>query len=567
MVILGINYFPQFIHDPAVVLIRDGKIEAMLEEERFVQEKRAFNRVPLNSIKYCLDKFDIKIEEIDYVALSWDCNRVYEKRGLNCRVSDEKMLKMLFPRSIFKYESLPKLVYVDHHKAHAASSFYVSNFDESTIVVVDGQGEESSISIWRGKGNKIDLIRMLDTDGHLSLGYLYDSASLYLGLGVWNSGKFMGLSSYGNPRFDLECININKEYFSIPALQGKVEIGLNNQLDESSQIRKFWIEEFSKIVNVENKRMYFYDYERGKLSHRLEFNDIAKDFAASIQSKLEEVLVNVVKSAINETGCRNVCLSGGVALNCVANNVIDKLDVVDNLFVQPAAGDAGSSLGAALTVLAEVYSLRPSGKFSPYGGPEYSNNIIKNILDNTGVKYSYTDDICGKSSDLLSDGQVIGWFQGKMEFGPRALGSRSILANPCIKNINNIVNDKVKFRELWRPFAPSILNSEKDKYFKDASESPYMLKTASFKEEYRNKFPGITHIDYTARLQTVDDSLNPKYNKLIESFNAKTDVPMVLNTSFNKRGKPIVNSPYEALEMFYSTGMDTLVLGDFIIKK
>lgn len=567
MNVLGLNYWPGYNHDTAATLIVDGKIVAMAEEERFTESKHAFDTIPHNAIRYCLQEGHVTLDQIDYVAISWDPEKIYNPRNIDRTLTADQVLSKLFPKDIFKFEKMPELIFVDHHQAHAASAYYVSGFNDAAVLVVDGQGESSSISIWEGSGSKLQRVEDLDQFGLKSLGYFYDSASAYVGLGIWGTGKFMGLSSYGKPVHQFDNIELTEDGFTFTGFEGRVQPGKNNALDEGTQIRNIWIEKFKEIAPLSSKRDYYYDPVRCFTYHDLDFTDDAKNFAASVQYEVEKIMAHISKIALKKTHKQKLCLAGGVALNCLANSVINKLEEVEDMFVQPAASDSGTSLGAALAVYMKYNADRPTGMFSPYGGPSFSNKDIQSLLDQIGIAYKKSDDIYKEAATRINEGKIVGWFQHRAEFGPRALGSRSIIANPCIADIKDIVNRRVKFREMWRPFAPSILAEHMDEYFEDGVASPYMLFTAMFKEEYRNAFPGVTHIDGSARLQTVHEEINEDYYRLIKAFYETSGVPMILNTSFNMRGKPIVNSPYHAIQMFYTTGIDTLILGDYVIEK
>jgi len=592
MYILGIS---AFYHDSAAALICDGKIIAAVQEERFSRIKND-SSFPKSSIKFCLEYANITLNEIDKIMF-YDDSVLKFKRILDT-------YKTYFPKSIpFIFKSLPiwltkKLfwkknlidefyknfgVLIDkniisnttHHASHAASAFFPSPFDRAAILVIDGVGEFETVSLWTGKNSKLHKIESINFPH--SLGLLYSAFTYYLGFKV-NSGEYkvMGLAPYGEPKYvDMikkYLINIDKEgNFTLNMDYFNYHIGNTMTNDK-----------FHKLFGKEPRR------PEAKLTQ------FEMDMASSIQKIAEEVMIKLVKKIKTKTNLDNLCLAGGVALNCVANGKILKLNIFKNIWIQPAAGDAGGSLGAALYCYYHILNNKrdvtyPDKMQGSYLGPEFEDDTIKQYLDKFHFKYkSYDfDSLVDKVVELLINKKVVGWYQGRMEFGPRALGNRSIIADPRDPNMQKILNLKIKYRESFRPFAPSILKEEVNKWFELDMDSPYMLIVADVKKERqismtdeqkklfgieklsipRSQIPAVTHVDYSARIQTVDKDINPKYYKLIEKFYKKTDCPILVNTSFNVRGEPIVCTPKDSLTCFLNTKMDALAIGNFLLLK
>lgn len=563
MIILGINGWYTRSHDPSAGLIKDGKILAMAEEERFIRKKYAFDKIPVNAIGYCLNEANISPNEIDIVAFGWDYRLMYSLRQIKFSYHNDAILDTIFPRNIFRYKIKPKLVIVPHHLAHAASTFFTSGFNEATILVVDGQGENESTTIAYGKGNEISILKTFPIRD--SLGYFYESINKYIGFHYLDSGKTMGLAPYGKTNVDFRNIKTDDKRYNVNL---KKELQYDSlHLDEQEALVALWHEELKKYVKFPNKVKYVFDKNKNKIKPKFDIPQVYKDLAASAQDALENTMIHLVKIAIKMTGVKDVCLSGGVSLNCVANSKILQNTPINNLFIFPSANDAGVSAGAALYAAA-LYDKKT--KFSkiihPYFGPEYTNREVEKILKSRKICYTKAKDIYKTGAKLLAENKIIGWFQGRMEIGPRALGNRSILANPTIKSNWKRVNI-IKGRELWRPLAPAILDKHKEEYFENAAYSPFMLTTFQVKKDKRKVVPAIVHIDGSSRPQIVSKNANRKFWNLIFHFHKLTGVPVILNTSFNGLGEPIVCSPQDAICMFYNSALDYLIINDFIIQK
>ncbi len=557
MYILGIS---AFYHDSAIALLKDGHLIFAAEEERYTRKKHD-NSFPFNAIDNALKYENITLEEIEHIVF-------YEKpivkfdRIIDTHIRNYPFSYKLFYYAMplwmkdrlkmkyFIYDHLGKYpLFSNHHLSHASAAYYLSPFNESAVVTIDGVGEWNTLSIGKGNGNKVNIIKTIDFPH--SIGLLYSTITAFLGFKVNNGeGKVMGLASYGEP--------IYKEKFK--------------------KLVKIFPDGSFKL----NKKYFSYEYRDRMFSQKLitllgekpripesELTKFHYDIAATLQWLLEEMVLNIIKHAKEITGSNNLALSGGVVLNSVMNGKILKSGIFENYFFLPASGDDGASMGAALYLWNHILEKERTPQLQNlYLGNEYSLNNIETVIKHNGLNYKKIDDISDYIANKLNENKIIGLFQGKMEFGPRALGNRSILANPIYAENKDILNEKVKHREGFRPFAPSMLEEEFHNYFpvKKGITSPYMIICLEVKEGKRT-FPAAIHVDNTARVQTVNEKQNKTYYKIIKKFNELTGVPVVLNTSFNLRGEPIVCSPQDAIDTFLKTQMDILVLGNFIVEK
>ncbi len=589
--ILGIS---AFYHDSAAALLEDGKIVNCIQEERLSRKKND-SSFPSLSIKKILEIQNISLSEIDHIVFYekpfLKFNRILETclafapygfvqfiKSIPIWIKDKLFLKLNIIEELNKIEKITniknKIKFSEHHLSHAASAFYTSNFQESLILTIDGVGEWATSSISLGNKNKINKIGEIKYPH--SLGLLYSAFTLYCGFKV-NEGeyKLMGLAPYGNPKYkDLIYQNL-----------------IHVESDGSFQLNMDYFD-YCVGLNMINKK---FCKLFGKKNRKLDDNKIDTfymDIAASIQKVIEEVILKICKHFKGKYSIENICLAGGVALNCVANGKILSEKIFKNIYIQPAAGDAGGSLGAALAYwhigLNKERNIQSNDNMNgSYLGPEYSNEFIKNVLDKKNLSYSFikTEELPLKVSKLLSKQKVIGWFQGKMEFGPRALGNRSILGDPRSENMQSILNQKIKFREGFRPFAPSVLKELANQWFDLETESPYMLLVSKIKKNKlitvneknligleklkvkRSNIPAVTHVNCTARVQTVDSEKNFLFYKLISSFNDITGCPILINTSFNIKDEPMVCDPKDAINCFLKTNMDYLVLGNYLLSK
>ncbi len=594
--ILGIS---AYYHDSAATLIKDGQIICAVQEERFTRKKHD-SSFPYNAILYCLNSNNIDLEKVNNIVyyekplLTFErlletylgsaprggrsfiaAMQVWLKEKLFLKENLKKELKSLQNKLNEHSDYVPELLFSEHHLSHAAAAFYPSPFEESVILCMDGVGEWATTSAWIGKGNKIEPLWEISFPH--SLGLLYSAFTYYCGFKV-NSGeyKLMGLAPYGEPKYK----NLIKE--KIIDIKEDGTFRLNIEYFKYHRGFTMTSKKFNKLFGKTPRKS------------ESELEQFHMDLAASIQSVTEEIVLKLSKSLRKETKIKNFCLAGGVALNCVANGKIIEEKIYDNVWIQPASGDAGSSLGAALFAwhgfLGKYRKVNPADSMKgAYLGCKYSNNEIKTFLQNIKATYRTLEDeeLFNSLAKLLDEGKVIGWFNGPMEFGPRALGGRSIIGDPRNKKMQSIMNLKIKYRESFRPFAPSILEEDLSNQFEMKVKSPYMLLVAPVKKELckkmtkdenklfgidklnisRSSMPAITHVDYSARIQTVNPKENPRYYKLIKSFKKRTGCPVVINTSFNVRGEPIVRSPEDAYRCFMRTEMDVLVLENQILLK
>ena len=590
--IIGIS---AFYHDSAASLIEDGNIIAAAQEERFSRKKHD-DRFPKNAIKFILENSNCSLNEIDkiifyekpflkferlletYIAFSPKGFKQFSKAipiWLKEKLFQKKQIINYLKEIDNSFLPEDKILFSEHHFSHAASAFYPSPFDCAVILTADGVGEWATTTVAIGNSNKIEMKKEIEFPH--SLGLLYSAFTYYTGFKV-NGGeyKLMGLAPYGEPKF--------------------VKTILDNLIDVK--------EDGSFRLNQD-----YFDYATGLTMTNKKFNDLFgclprnpenedisqfhMDIGASVQKVTEDIMLKIARNLRTEYGIENLCLAGGVALNCVANGKILKEKIFKNIWIQPAAGDAGGSLGAALGYWYNELKMERSNKNidsmrCSYLGPEYSNEKIKNILIDIGAKFESleNDNLLDFTTDKLAEGKAVGWFQNKMEFGPRALGGRSILGDARSPEMQKKLNLKVKFRESFRPFAPAILLEDLNEWFDLDSESPYMLLVGKVKEDklieqtpdqksakgleklniIRSKIPAVTHVDNSARIQTVTAE-NGIYYDLIKSFKKKTGCPVIVNTSFNVRGEPPVNTPVDAYKCFMATDLDILVLGNCVMEK
>ncbi len=594
MYILGVS---AWYHDSGACIIKDGVILAAAQEERFTRKKHdaAF---PLNAITYCL--YEAKISQNDICSIVF-----YEKPFLKFERLLETYLAFapkgftsfarsmplwikdkLFQRKNIVYElkSLwgseaeisKRLLFSEHHMSHAASAFFPSPFEQAAVLTLDGVGEWTTSSIAIGNKNTLKITKEIHFPH--SLGLLYSAFTYYTGFKV-NSGEYkvMGLAPYGEPRF----VDLIKDNLINICEDGSFQLDMS-YFDYSTGL---------KMTNAKFDRLF------GGPA-RLPESDLTQremDLAASVQKVTEEVIVRLARSIAKETNQKNLCLAGGVALNCVANGILQREKIFENIWIQPAAGDAGGALGAALAAYhihenqPRIFTDHRDHMYGSYLGPDFSSEEIQTRLKKIGaVFHKYREqEIIDRTAVELANEKAIGWMQGRMEFGPRALGGRSIIADPRSPKMQKQLNLKVKFRESFRPFAPSVLAEYVSEWFEFDGNSPYMLVVADVKKNRRLKMteaekalfgierlnvprstiPAITHVDYSARLQTVHEDTNPRYYKLIKRFNEITQCPIVVNTSFNVRGEPIVCSPEDAFRCFMGTELDLLVIDNFMLYK
>ena len=562
MLILGIS---AFYHDSAACLMRDEQVVAAAQEERFTRKKHDFG-FPANAIKYCFREGGIEAKDLDYIAyydkpfLKFE--RILETylavapRGIGTfiRAMPQWLRQKLWISDLIKkelgYEG--EIVFPSHHESHAASAFFASPFKEAAILTMDGVGEWATTAYGIGRGNKIELKQQI-TFPH-SLGLLYSAFTYYTGFKV-NSGeyKLMGLAPYGEPKYkDLileKLIDLNED--------GSFKLNL-----------KYFA--YTHSMRTTNKK-FNQLFGGPPRTSETPIDQRHKDIARSIQAVTEDVVMAMASHVHKETKMENLCLAGGVALNCVSNGRLVRESPFKDIYVQPAAGDAGCALGAASLAYYHWLGNERKAKTvlpSPYVGPGFSDEEIEKALKERGAVYKKLNpkDLLKQTAKLMADRRVVGWFQGRMEFGPRALGNRSILADATDEKMQKNLNLKIKFRESFRPFAPTVMLDKSQEYFELDRPSPYMLLVAQVCEKNR-VIPSVTHVDHSARIQTVSREENPLYYDLIKEFYKLTGVPVIINTSFNVRGEPIVCTPDDAYTCFMRTNMDNLVTGPYRMNK
>ncbi len=560
MKILGINGcgWLNVAHDASAVFLDNGKLKWAVEEERFIRQKRAYDKKPFNAIKFCLEQEEINLDDVDIIAFSWDWSKHLPRKSQKYE-SDEELLSNFFPKKFFYYDKKPKIIKIEHHLAHASSTFRCSGFENAAILVVDGQGEYCSSSIWSGKKYE-PISKEWSNNIKDSLGFLYSAACRYIGMRNGDEGKMMGLAPYGKPQEEIIA--------KISKFKPKMtKDDLNRHDGQMRPIIGQWIRFFEREFGAKDSTPVSFNNMEGTITKDIKFTKFQKDFAASLQEYLEREIIKLAKKAVELTGFDRLCLAGGVALNCIANSKILENEIVKEIYVQPASNDAGTAIGAAIEasfMFDKKLSFDRIGH--TYFGPEYSNEEIKKVLDSYEINYKRFRNISKKCAELLHKGEIVAWFQGKMELGPRALGNRSILANPTKKDMWIKVN-KIKNRELWRPFAPSILSEKTKDYFEIKDNFYFMIVASKVKKSKIEKIPAVVHNDETSRPHAVNRNYNKRYYNLIKSFEKLSGIPLVLNTSFNDKGEPLVCTPKDAIRTFFASRLKYFAIGDFLVEK
>ena len=591
--ILGLS---AYYHDSAAALIQNGCILAAAQEERFTRIKHDA-RFPITAIGYCLSEAKISPKEIDYVVFYdkpflkferlLETYLAFAPRGFNSfrkaiplwlkeKLFQKKMLCDELHKFGFEGNLANRLLFSEHHLSHAASAFFPSPFSKAAILTMDGVGEWATTSLALGKENKIEILKEIHFPH--SIGLLYSAFTYYTGFKV-NSGeyKLMGLAPYGEPKYAQQILD---HLIDLKA-DGSFRLDLSY---------------FNYCTGLTMTSTRFHDlFEGPPRSAESQLTQKHMDIAASIQKVTEEVVLRLARSLLKETGEKNLCLAGGVALNCVANGKVLREGGQNHLWIQPASGDAGGALGAALAAyhlhLEQPRQLSSSGDSmeGSYLGPMFPDEEIAKRLEGMSARFEVLeeDELIRSCVEILQEGKAVGWFQGRMEFGPRSLGARSILGDARSPQMQSVLNLKVKFRESFRPFAPSVLREEVSEWFDLDTDSPYMLLVADISKKYqrpmtdeqkqlfgieklnvpRSDIPAITHVDYSARIQTVHRETNPRYHKLLSAFKSRTGCPVLVNTSFNVRGEPIVCTPEDAFRCFMGTGIEALAIGNCFLRK
>ena len=593
MRVLGIS---AFYHDSAAALIEDGQLVGAAQEERFTRKKHD-SGFPQNAVQYCLDTAGIKLADVDYVAFYdkpflkferlLETYLAFAPRGFNSfRMAMPLWLKeKLFQKTLLRdemkrwqpdFDWQKRLLFGEHHQSHAASAFFPSPYEEAAVLCMDGVGEWATTSLGWGQGNKLEMLREIHFPH--SIGLLYSAFTYYTGFKV-NSGEYkvMGLAPYGEPKFkDTILSNI-----------------VDLKEDGTFRLDQTYFDYCTGLRMTNDKFGALFGGKARKPDELLTQHHM--DLAASVQAVTEEIVLRLARSVKKETGAKNICLAGGVALNCVANGKLLRENLFDGIWVQPAAGDAGGAVGAAYAAyhgyLGQARQLNGhlDGMAGSYLGPQYSDDEVAQRLTAAGARFTRLtrEQTIEQTAQALADEKAVGWMQGRMEFGPRSLGARSILGDARSPSMQKTLNLKVKYRESFRPFAPAVLREDVGQYFDIKTDSPYMLMVAPVNEDRRramsaaeealfgidklnvprSDIPAVTHVDYSARIQTVHKETNPAFHDLLESFKAKTGYSVVVNTSFNVRGEPIVCTPEDAFRCFMGSEIEVLVIGNCFLKK
>lgn len=568
-----------FFHgiDPAACLVQDNRLVAFCEEERLLRYKHAPNIFPVRSIEACLKKGGITLADVDAFAFGWDAPRYtngemaafYER--LNTKYPPDAGTRAWQNRNVglFKVDNLkeqlrvalykhfgdgrePNLIFEPHHRSHAATAFFFSPFEEALVFVIDGSGDNHCATLWRGKGTDLDLVHAIEIPH--SLGWLYAAMTEFLGFEAYDGEyKVMGLAAYGRPH--------DKFRKALADIVKTADNGFDYEVDP-------------KYIH------------HGKHSHSTRFTDALaerigipprmgpvpltpehEDLAFETQRALEEHVLTLLRHFAKETGLKNLCIAGGVALNVKMNSRIHREGLFDDMFVFPVPSDSGTGLGAAIAHTVRATGKRPEPLDHIYFGPSFEDAEIEHQLSSSGIDFEKPADIAEAVAELIANGNVVGWMQGSLEGGPRALGARSILADPRDVRARDRVNSAIKFREYWRPFCPSMAEEDAPKYLEKCTSAPFMILAFHATEEAKKKVPAVVHVDGTVRVQTVTAKTNPVYHRLLKAFEKRTGVSVLLNTSFNVKGEAIVTTPRDALRTFWSTGIDALAVGSYLVKK
>jgi carbamoyltransferase len=573
MNILGVFYGI----DPAACLISDGKLVAYVEEERLIRFKHARDQFPIRSIEFCCKQQGLKLSDIDYIAYGWDCaaytdgrmaqfyeelnthyppdpgTRGWQRRNLSLFNIDNQ--RETFRANLVRHFGnvrIPELKTIPHHYSHAVTAYHFSPFQEALVLTIDGSGDSQTTCVWKGVGDKLDLLHEIKIPH--SLGWFYAAITEFLGFESYDGEyKVMGLAAFGKP---------NEQYRA--ALEKIVTVaddGFSFRVDPKA---------IHHGAHTYSHRHTDYLVELLGMEPRLGNQPIDahhESIAFETQRILEESVLRLVSHFQKTTGIRNLCISGGVALNVKMNYVLHKSGLFDRLFIFPIPSDSGTGIGAAAALHQELTGERIAPLDHVYLGPGYTDDEIELQLKSCGLEYTRSADIAEDAAELLAQGKVIGWFQTRMEGGPRALGARSILADPRTVAARDLVNQAIKFREYWRPFCPSLTVESIERYMQKPYEAPYMIMAFDATPAASEQAAAVVHVDGTMRVQTVDHHTNPAYHRLLTAFERRTGVPIVLNTSFNIKGEAIVCSPRDALRTFWTTGLDALAIGPFLVHK
>lgn len=601
MIILGLNAFGE---NPSACLIIDGVLTSFCHEERFTRLKGSFGLFPSHAVNWCLKSQDLHLQDVDRIAFSWGCQNYpgnmmlhlakvklnligkspyIHKSSINEESNLWSVIEYLYQhspstikreirdylRSFGHKGPIPKIEFVDHHISHAYQTYYQSPFKDAVILVADGSGEKNCVSGFSMQNGELRKIYGFDVPQ--SLGWFYGGFTAYLGFHAnRDEGKLMGLAALGEHRKKdnpwLERLNkilsVTKEGFELDPFYFK--FGGNEFHPRFTDHLVKYITSFNpNLIPIGTNEFIEKD---GSLINKYLLDEYV-DIAYAVQTRLEEVMLSLVRRLVGETNIKNLCLAGGVCMNCKTNGYIFDHAGIDNIFVHPASSDDGSSIGAGFYVAKNVSDNPRNILKHVQLGPSFNNDEVEKILKVCNLSYSKPDDICTQAAELLSQGKILGWFHGGAEMGARALGGRSIIACPEDSEMKEKVNKKVKFREVWRPYCPSMTSESKDDYIKQAIKTPFMIVAREATEELSKHAPATVHVDGTVRPQTVEKEVLPKWHHLLDSMKLYSGHPLLLNTSFNVRGEPIVCNSYDAIKCFFSSGLDALIIEDFLVLK
>jgi len=600
MNILGIIGFGE---NPAACLLVDGKISAFAEEERFTRLKGSDGMFPSKAIVYCLSSAKLNLSDVDKIAFGWDSRKypwgILKNFGVNYlkykwyerkSYHRQKDLSSIFTAvgTIMEYHpsdikskilqglrmaglsgDMPGIEFIPHHLAHAYSSYFCSGFNNAGILTIDGSGEDVCTQLAVGNGENVNVVESYPIPH--SIGWFYAAVTQYLGFIPYrDEGKLMGLAALGEERRNsnkwLEplsrILKIRNSSYELDPIYTK--FGGHYYADRYTDAM------VKLLTNVDSNAVPISYGEKIEINGKIQskyLQDIYIDIAWAAQEMLERVAIMLARKLVSEYGVENICIAGGVGLNCKMNGEIYRKSGCKNIFVQPASSDCGSALGAAMYVAKGMGENVRNTMKHVYYGPGFSNDEIYNVLKNCKISFNETDNPAEDAAKLLEEGKLVAWFQDRMEFGSRALGARSILANPTISGAKEKVNSEVKYREGWRPFCPSMIEEVKQDYLEDPNEASFMIVAYHAKDSMKQALPSVVHVDGTVRPQVIASDVNPLFHRLISSLGKKSGHPVVMNTSFNVRGEPIVCTPLDAIRCFYSNGLDALVIGNFILKK
>jgi carbamoyltransferase len=567
MYVLGVNGWPERTHDASACLLRDGYIVAFAEEERFVRRKHAFDTAPLHAAAFCLRKAGVTIEDVDAVAFGWDLPDLHAQHGRSFTLDHSQVLEAVAPKTHFPRRIDPPLYFVAHHIAHAASSYLLSGHETGAVLVLDGQGENASMTAGVVEGGRLKITG--STPIGWSLGYFYQAVCVYVGLAETDAGKLMGLAAHGTPLDPtFETFEPTSGGYILRHLPGDITPD-GGVIDRKDPVLRAWLDHLARVLPIEqNIASRSYDPVRARF-HNVTARDPYdyRDVAASAQTGLEIIVGDMVRRLLSSTGQRVLHLAGGVAFNASLNGKLLGMPQVGELFVQPVAGDAGVSLGAAAYIADQLgEKVRPMGR-SVAWGPEFSADEVRETLDRSRIAYMEPDDIADTTAEIVASGGIVAWHQGRSEVGPRALGQRSILGDPRRPETRDLINLRIKQREWWRPLAPSIDRAMSGKYLEFDDDLPFMVITSRIKAEHLDDLGAIAHVDATTRPQTVSAADDVLYHRYLMSLQERIGFPISLNTSFNSYDEPVVCTPDDAIRSFAHMPLDAMAIGPYLVRR